>query len=788
MARLLISVTVSLLACSAERDAENAPPDPTFTGSGACVSCHSAQAELWTGSHHDLAMQEATPESVLGDFAGARFEGVESAWTFSRSGAVFLARVEGPEEAPREHRVAYTFGAIPLQQYLVEFPGGRYQVLPIAWDSRRPDEGGQRWFDLRTEDGAAAQDAGSTPAQAADRSATRDAPHWTGPELNWNSMCAECHSTGVRKNYSSGSDRFSTEWAELDVACEACHGPGSGHVAWAESLDRGSPGPAAPSAETDSRLLVRFEPHDPGAWTLDPSTGTARPLTRPDPDGQLDACGRCHSRRSAISTRYRHGATLLGSHEPGLLQEGLYFADGQIRDEVYVWGSFVQSAMYRAGVTCNDCHDAHSLRLRDEGNATCAQCHAPSSFDTVDHHFHEKGTKGALCVSCHMPSRTYMGVDPRRDHSFRVPDPEVSEAVGAPDPCTSCHTGMTGAAAAAEIAERLEGVPIRRTRYYAEAIAAARRGDPESLPGLYALLRDPQTPSITKATALTLLGSDPSPERAGAVRRGTNHPDPIVRMGALRGIRLSPTREFAPLAAPLLDDPVRAVRLAAVEAVAPFAGQPAVGGRSLAPQLRSALAEGRAEYRDAQLAHQERPEAQLNLAWLATLAGALEDAETALEKAIAQDPTFVPAYVNLADLHLRTGRDPEGEPLLRSALDLSPRSADAHHALGLLLVRNGRADEAMASLQRAAELDSRGTRYTYVYAVALQSAGDTATARTELEQALARHPRDRDLLVALAVLHRDAGRTEEALRYARALAEAHPYDPAGPALIADLDG
>ncbi len=795
MTRLRICAAVSLLACGAERDAEGAPSDPAFTGSGACVSCHSAQAELWTGSHHDLAMQEATPETVLGDFAGARFDGAESTWMFSRSDEVFLARMEALEETPGEYRVAYTFGAIPLQQYLVEFPGGRYQVLPIAWDSRPADEGGQRWFDMRTEDATAARDAGnttvqaagSTPAQAADRSAPSDAPHWTGRELNWNSMCAECHSTGVRKNYSPASDRFSTEWAELDVACEACHGPGSDHVAWAVTLDRGPPRPAAPSADTNPRLLVRFEPHDPGIWRLDPGTGTARPLTRPDPDGQLDACGRCHARRSTISTRYRHGPALPDSHQPALLEEGLYFADGQIRDEVYVWGSFVQSAMYRAGVTCNDCHDAHSLRLRGEGNAVCAQCHAPSSFDTVNHHFHEAGTEGALCVSCHMPARTYMVVDPRRDHSFRVPDPEVSEAVGAPDPCTSCHTGMTGAAAAIEIAERLEGVSIRRTRHHAEAIAAARRGDPQSLPGLYTLLRDPQTPSITKATALTLLGSDPSPERAAAVRRGTSDPDPIVRLGALRGIRLSPTRELAALAAPLLEDPVRAVRLAAVEAVAPFAGPPAFEGPSLGPQLDSALAEGLTAYRDAQLAHQERPEAQLNLAWLATLEGAYDDAEGALRRAIVLDPTFVPAYVTLADLYQRTGRDPEGEPLLRSALDLSPRSADAHHALGLHLVRSGRAGEAMASLRRAAELDSRGTRHTYVYAVALQSAGDTATARTVLELALDRHPRDRDLLVALAVLHRDAGRSEEALQYARALVEAHPHDPAGPALIAELD-
>ncbi len=704
----------SLVACGPGGDGDRAPPEPSFVGSGACVSCHAAEAERWAGSHHDLAMQEATAETVLGDFGGARFEGSSSAWTFSRDTLGFLARVRGGSGPGAEYRVAYTFGAVPLQQYLVEFPGGRQQVLPIAWDARPVDQGGQRWFEVPPEEGAA-------PHVPERTSGAADQPPWTGPDWNWNSMCAECHSTGLRKNYSPESDSFSTEWAEPDVGCEACHGPGSDHLAWAAARDPGSSGPGPSLDDADRGLAVRFEPHDPGIWTPDPQTGTARPLAGRDPGPQMDTCGRCHARRSAITTRYRHGETLLDSHQPALLEEGLYFADGQIRGEVYVWGSFAQSAMYRAGVTCNDCHDAHSLRVRGDGNAVCASCHAPSRFDTASHHFHEPGAEGALCVSCHMAARTYMGVDPRRDHSFRVPDPAVSEAVGAPDPCTTCHSAMTGTAAAAEIAARLERPPIRRTRYHALALEAARRGDPESRPGLYALLRDPQAPPITRATALTLLGTDPGQQRVEAVRRGVEDPDPIVRLGAARGVGLSPTPELVRLSAPLLEDPVRAVRVAAAEALA--------------------RGQGLAEYREAQLARAERAEAQLNLAWLARLEDDHDEAERALRRAIALDPAFVPAYINLADLYHRTGRDSAGEPLLRAALEQSPHSADAHHALGLLLVRLGRAGEAMPSLRQAAELEVRGTRYVYTYVVALQSAGDTATARAVLERALTRQAR-----------------------------------------------
>ena len=713
-AGLLACVLVSLVACGPGGDGDHTPSESVFVGSGACVSCHAAEAERWTGSHHDLAMQEATAETVLGDFDGAPFEGSSAVWTFSRDTLGFLARVRGGADLEAEYRVAYTFGAVPLQQYLVAFPGGRQQVLPIAWDARPADQGGQRWFEVPPDEGAA-------PVARERTAVARDRPPWTGPDWNWNSMCAECHSTGLRKNYSQEGDRFSTEWVEPDVGCEACHGPGSDHVAWAGALDPGAAGQGPSPDDADQGLAVRFEPHDPDSWVPDPQTGTARPLAGRDPGPQMDTCGRCHARRTAITTRYRRGDALLDSHQPALLEEGLYFADGQIRGEVYVWGSFAQSVMYRAGVTCNDCHDAHSLRVRGDGNAVCASCHAPSRFDTADHHFHEPGTAGALCVSCHMAARTYMGVDPRRDHSFRVPAPAESEAVGAPDPCTTCHSAMTGAEAEAEIASRLERPPMRRTRYHARALEAARRGDPEGTRGLYALLRDPQAPPITRATALALLGPGPGPDRVEAVRRGVDDPDPIVRLGAARGVGLAPTPDLVRLSAPLLEDPVRAVRVAAAEALAQ--------GRGLA------------EYREAQLARAERPEAQLNLAWLARLEDDRDEAERALRRAIALDPAFVPAYINLADLYHRTGRDPAGEPLLRAALAQSPQSAHAHHALGLLLVRLGRAGEAMASLRRAAELEVRGTRYVYTYVVALQSAGDTATARAVLERALTRQGR-----------------------------------------------
>ena len=326
----------------------------TFVGRQACAQCHAKEVELWEGSHHDLAMQVADENTVLGDFDNATFtyNGITS--TFFKREGKFLVRTDGPEGELQEYEIAYTFGLEPLQQYLIAFPGSRYQALSLAWDTRPVQEGGQRWFHLYPDE----------------RIQYDDPLHWTGISQNWNHMCAECHSTQLKKNYLETEDRYETTWSEIDVSCEACHGPASAHLAWAEELEA-APTPRYPE---QNGLVVQLKEANDVRWVFEGDSGMARRNPPRDSNLQLETCARCHARRGNFHEDYQHGSPLMDTHRPALLEESLYYADGQIQDEVYVYGSFLQSKMYQQGVTCSDCHDPHSLKVSGSEDGVCRQC------------------------------------------------------------------------------------------------------------------------------------------------------------------------------------------------------------------------------------------------------------------------------------------------------------------------------------------------------------------------------------------------------------------------------
>ncbi len=732
-----------------------------FVGGDSCAACHELEAERWRGSHHDLAMQEATAASVLGDFDDAEltYAGVTSRF-FRRDGG-FYVRTDGPDGEPTDYRIAYTFGVEPLQQYLIELSHGRLQALSICWDSRPAAAGGQRWFHL----------------YAGERVTHDDPLHWTGRLQNWNFMCAECHSTNLRKNFDPVARRYDTTWSEIDVSCEACHGPGSRHVAWAEAGQRGEP----VDAQGDLGLAVILRDRDGAAWLMDPASGVARRSVPRTSQAQLETCARCHARRSVIAPDYEHGRPLADSHRPALLEEGLYHADGQILDEVYVYGSFLQSRMHAAGVTCGDCHDPHSAELTSgEADASCSRCHLADRFDSPEHHFHEPGSPGASCVECHMPSRLYMVVDDRRDHSFRIPRPGLSLALGVPNACNDCHRERSVEWAAAAAAEwyGAERVPPPA---YPGALHAAWAGAVDAEARLIDALADPETPGIARASAAALLGGYLSRAALGALRQALRDEDPLVRAAAVASVEsLAPEPEVG-LLVPLLSDPVRLVRLTAARALA--ATQPG----AMTPLERDARAAALEEYRQAQLANADRPEALANLGALEAALGNPGAAGAAFRQALEIDPGFVPAYVNLADVYRLEGRDAEGEDLLRAAVGLAPDAPAVRQALGLLLVRRQRTTEALAQLERAASLAPDEPRYAYVYGVALHSSGDGARAVAVLDAAHRRSPGDRALLQALATISRDLGETGKALAYARALAALSPDDPGVRQLVLQLE-
>jgi hypothetical protein len=365
-------------------------------------------------------------------------------------------------------------------------PGGRLQALGVAWDSRPKEQGGQRWFHLYP-------DQNLKPG---------DALHWTGRDQTWNYQCASCHSTDLQKNYDLAANTYATSWSDLDVSCEACHGPGSRHVAWAKSPEA----KAHPADSPDRMGLTNWlKPIDHGHWEMNPETGIAR-RTEKLTSAELDTCAACHSRRKVIAKDPVPGELFLDAYLPALLEPGLYHADGQIDGEVYEYGSFLQSRMYHAGVTCSNCHDPHSAKLHASGNALCGQCHMPAKFDVPEHHHHQPGSAGAQCVNCHMPTKNFMVVDARRDHSIRVPRPDLSVALGTPNACTQCHTGNSAEWAAQTLAGWF---PHGRqtTPHYGTALHAGRIGAVDAEQQLDRLILDQGQRAIVRASALPLLAS-----------------------------------------------------------------------------------------------------------------------------------------------------------------------------------------------------------------------------------------------------------------------------------------
>ncbi len=719
---------------------------PTFVGGETCGGCHAEQHDLWKGSDHALAMQPADATTVLGDFDSKTFakDGVTS--TFFRRDGRYFVRTDGPDGALRDFEIAYTFGVDPLQQFLVPFANGRYQALGIAWDSRPAATGGQRWFHMY-------------PDEKIDH---QDVLHWTGPLQSWSYMCADCHSTNLKKNYRPAEDRFEPRWTDIAVSCEACHGPGSGHVLWAEHAGSGHPSP-------DPLRGFVFGLRDPsgGRWNLAPGESVARRTTTLPSRAEVETCAPCHARRAPIRSDPEPGEPLEQSYRTALLDDPLYHADGQIRDEVYEYGSFVQSPMYQAGVTCSDCHDPHSARLRQEGNALCSLCHLPAMYDGAQHHFHQAGTEAAQCVSCHMPRRLFMVVDGRRDHGFRIPRPDLTVKLGTPNACNDCHADRP-ARWAGEAVAAWYGPNRRGGWHWAEAIESGRSWRIDAQHQLVRAILDPTVPAIARATALTLLPPYLGPGSLRAVEASLRDVDPLVRRSAAANLAVLDPALRVSLGFPLLLDPIRSVRF---EALSSLLETP---GGALSDAQRAALDRVVLEARTAWTSLADRVEAHLNLGSLDARLGRLDAAEASYRTAIRLQPMFVPAYINLADLYRQQGREDRVREILEEALRRDPSAAEAHEAMGLSLVREKRLGDAIPLLEKAARLRESEPRYAYVHAVALYEVGEKQRAIEVLLGAHDRQPAHRDILAALVDYSRATGDGEAAAVWAGKLAELSP--------------
>lgn len=695
-----------------------------FAGSGACAGCHKAEHEAWRNSHHGWAFRDASPGNVLGSFENATLAAKGATSRFSTAGDSYHVATDGPSGKVSDHLVRFTVGVWPLQQYVVETEKGRLQVLDTAWDAIR-----NAWYHLYPD----------TDVRAG------NGLHWTGPYKNWQARCAECHQTGFAKNYDPLTRSYSSKWAELSVSCESCHGQASQHV---EAARRGQA---------------------QAAYGTFPKLGAGQQA------GELAVCGPCHARREAFSGDSAPVGSVFADHyNLALLSPGLYFADGQQRDEVYVLGSFLQSKMKARGVTCSNCHDPHTGRPVSSGNALCTQCHnetgrsdfptlRKADYDTPEHHRHRVGTEAAQCVSCHMPARTYMQIDERRDHFFRIPDPMQSKAAGSPDVCTGCHSGKGQEWAAQQIdAWHLNADRSWQDRSAFIAVAGGinSQADFQALAD-YAI--DLDRPDIARASAIDLLREVVDRSSFGQLRELLADRSELVRTAAAAATRnLDPAERLAALK-PLLGDPVRAVRQAAAAEF--LAEDPA----SIPADQRAALDRAIGEFDSSKAAMADMPESQMAIGGAALARRNWAAAEAAFKEAASMDPQLEDAWLTLSRLRAALGDQPgaanyidEGLARLPASVALMLEAAGqsgsrgddasaiqwyrrvlaidagqrvALAGLGISLLRSREFDRAIDVTRRLLDLEPSNAQAYAVMAICFYAKGDLAQAKDNAARA-----------------------------------------------------
>jgi predicted CXXCH cytochrome family protein len=713
-----------------------------YVGVASCVQCHAEQHEKWKGSHHFHAMELPTPETVRGDFNNTTFERYGVVSRFFREGDKYMVETENERGEMEVFQVKHTFGWEPLQQYLVQFPDGRMQVLPTCWDIE-----GKRWYHIYPDE----------------HIKPKDPLFWTRSMQNWDHMCADCHSTNLRKGYDPKTRKFSTSYSEMTVACEACHGPGRKHVELAKADDGWQGMPHYGLADVNSSSKV-----------------------------QVESCAKCHARRGFVHPGHHVGSKFLDHFLPEVAQPWApdmsaptYHVDGQIDDEVYVFGSFIQSKMFHKGVKCADCHDPHTARTYVKGNQLCMRCHSPKPdnltlYDSPAHHFHPMGTKGAQCVECHMPEKTYMVVDPRRDHSIRIPRPDLSVKFGTPNACNRCHDDKDAAWAAGKV-EEFKGPNRPREVRHPEAFHAFRNRKPEAEKLLLDTVRDLESPSFTRSGALLALRRFLGPASFAEARTRASDPDPVIRVAAVNTLENLPDNELKQTLGPILNDPILSVRTEAARVLS------RLPSRIFTPEEKKQFDIAFRELKARFLSNLDRPEANLSLGNLAENQGNPRDAERYYKAAIEREETFIPARMNLATLLNRRGRNREAEKLLRQVVRLQPDWGQGHYSLGLLLAEDrNRLDEAAQRLSRAASIMPENPRIHFNLGVAYWQLEQRVKAASAIKIAYKLEPANPEFSQALAQLYGQENRWKDALPYAEKVVELMPGNSQAKAFLAQV--
>ncbi len=613
--------------------------------SAKCGACHQKEFADWAGSDHAWALREITPALDTEPFHRQRLKAHGSELTFAanRQGELLLTDAQ----SKRSFKADYVLGRRPLVQYLVKGEDGGWHTPSAAWDVIKHE-----WFDM-FEDDARLSAEGLAARQAGDWG------HWLGRGMNWNSQCAWCHTSHFSKNYNETTDSYASAWKEPGVSCIQCH-------------------KLAAQPAADGCMVA------PQQRTL-----TARQMH--------DNCATCHARREELDEQFTVGDSFDDHFRLELPTiRGIFYPNGMQQDEDYCETGLRLSRMGAAGVTCLDCHDPHTaaLKLPQEDNSLCMRCHAGGTLvngtaspviDMATHTPCPQGSMGARCVECHMPESRYMARDPRRDHSFNSPDPQLSAELGIPNACTMCHRDMDNARAAEVVQKTYPQQKIAATRERTRAVHAAMAGQDCTA----ALLKAYGTETVPawRATLLELMAQQaPAAEVLQAARVAAKDTNAMVRAAAARVLGQE--------ALPLVKDPVKLVRRAAA--------WPLIDRLVQMPEYAVAVKEQEAIARH----RADQPNGAMQLAVLATARGQLDEADRQYRRAIKLDPAGLVAYMDYAVFLARCNRLSESLNQMLTAAKVAPQNAEVQYRLGLILAEMQQYEYAYTAFDRALKLDA----------------------------------------------------------------------------------
>ncbi|MCK4562318.1 MAG: hypothetical protein KAT78_05385, partial [Flavobacteriaceae bacterium] len=622
-----------------------------YVGDASCISCHENEYDLWKGSHHDLAMQVASDSTVLGNFNNVKalIDGVS--YFFFKENNEFLVKVKEIDNSEKKYKIAYTFGFTPLQQYLIDFDNGQKQVLRVTWDSVK-----NKWFHQYK--GEAIQ--------------PHDWLHWSNGAQNWNTMCAECHSTNLKKNYFVEKDSFHTTYSSINVSCESCHGPAERHLNWANS-----------KSKSKNTYILK---------------GKAQ-------NEQMNLCAPCHARRVKLTKNLEPGKQFENQYMVQNLTVNYYHGDGQIREEDYVYGSFLQSKMYDEGVKCSDCHDAHSMQLKFKGNKLCLQCHVPADYDNKKHHFHKENTEASQCINCHMTGNTYMGNDFRRDHSFRIPRPDQSVKYNTPNACKECHDDKTNQWAANTIKKWYGN---QRQEHFSDALLLSTNQnlsltDRESLD---TFINNLQFPEIARATVIENLDYSTN-NQLTALLLALNDSSAIVRYNALLKFRNATPQDRVAIALKHMNDSIKLVRIGAAQLTIGF------DDNTLIEVDKNNFIKSRGELEVMLYSNADFSTGRMQLGDYYLQNNDIKTAIKHYEIALQKDSLLIPVYSNLATAYSLNKEYIKANETLDTWILLEPKSNRPHYLKALLNFEMNNNEIAIAELNTALKLDPNDTRSLY---------------------------------------------------------------------------